>query len=325
MVADTADGRAWLDWLSPLGWLERVDAYAADRWSPLVLAGGFAGVLLTVAYALEGRRDLGAGLLRPGQGPAHGGWLRTPETLAARLYAPAVLGWAAGLAVSSAVVAGIAADVATFAAQDRQTADLFARLGGSHELARSYLGGSYQFLGVLVVVVAVGGALGARREEATGRAEPVLSRPVPRPRWLGAFLAAGLGGAVCAATATGVVGAAVAAAGRGGDPAGVLRAAANMLPAAVCFGGLACALVGLAPRVAAGVGLGLPVVTFLLEYFGRLAAFPETVLAVSPFHYVAAVPARPVDRTGAVVLLAAGVVLAVVGLTAIRRRDLVPA
>jgi ABC-2 type transport system permease protein len=325
MVADTADSRAWVVWLSPLGWLERVDAYAANRWGPLVLALGAAAVLLAVAYRLEARRDLGAGLLRPRQGPAQSRWLRTPETLAARLYAPSALGWAAGLAITGAVVAAIAADVATFAGQDPQTAAVFARLGGSRDLARSYVGGSWQFLGILVVVVAVEGALSARREEVTGRAEPILARPVPRQRWLGSFLGAGLGAAVFAAAATGLVGAAVAASIRGGDPAGVVGASANMLPAAVCFGGLACALVGLAPRLATAVGLGVPVVAFALEYLGKLADLPETLRAVSPFHYVAAVPAQPFDRTGAIVLLVAGIVLAVVGLVGIRRRDLVPA
>jgi ABC-2 type transport system permease protein len=325
MVADTADDRAWLGWLSPLGWLTKVDAYTTDRPGPLVLAVGVAAVLFAAAHRLEGRRDLGAGLLRPREGPARSRLLRTPEALAARVYAPSVLGWTAGVAVGAAVVAGIAADVATFAAKDPQTAQLVARLGGTGDLARSYLGGSYQFIGVLVVVVAVEGALGARREEATGRAEPVLAGPVSRPRWLGSFLAAGLGGAVCAAAGAGLVGAAASAARTGGDPAGVLQAAANMLPAAVCFGGLACALVGLAPRIATPVGLSLPVVAFLLEYFGRLAQLPDAVLAVSPFHHVAPVPAQPVDGAGAVVLLAAGVLLAGVGLAAIRRRDLVPA
>jgi ABC-2 type transport system permease protein len=324
MVADTADDRAWLGWLSPPAWLERADPYAANRPGPLVLAVAVAAVLFAAADRLERRRDLGAGLLRPREGPAHGRLLRTPETLAARVFGASVLGWTAGVAVGAAVVAGIAADVATFAAKDPQTAQLVARLGGTGDLARSYLGGSYQFIGVLVVVVAVEGALGARREETTGRAEPVLARPVPRSRWLGSFLLAGLGGAVCAAAGAGIVGAAASAARSGGDPTGVLEAAANMLPPAVCFGGLACALVGLAPRVAAPVGLGLPVVAFLLEYFGRLAELPEAVLTVSPFHHVAPVPAQPVDGAGAITLLVAGAVLSAVGLVAIRRRDLVP-
>jgi ABC-2 type transport system permease protein len=210
-------------------------------------------------------------------------------------------------------------------AKDPQTVQFMARLGGSPDLALSYLAGTYQFFGVLVVLVAVQGALAARREEVTGRVEPVLAQPVPRPRWLGSHLLAGLLGAVLAALAVGVAGAVASTAAQGPGPAGVLAAAANMLPAALCFAGLACLLVGLAPRLATTAGFAVPVVLFCLEYFGRLAQLPEAVLAASPFHYVAAVPAEPVNVVGAGALVGAGVVLAVAGLLAIRRRDVVPA
>jgi ABC-2 type transport system permease protein len=324
MVADTADNRAWLDWLSPLGWFERVEAYAANRIGPLLLFVASAVVVYAVASAVEGRRDLGAGVLRTGRGPAGTRWLRSPEALAARLFAGSALGWTVGVAVTGALTAGIAADVAMFVGRDPATAQFISRLGGSTDLARSYLSGSYQFIGILVVVVAVQGALGARRDEATGRAEPVLAEPVPRPRWLGSYVLAGLGAAVVAAAAAGVAGAVASAARTGGDPSGVLAASANMLPAAVCFAGLACALVGLAPRVAGSVALAIPVVTFMVEYFGRLAELPESVLGLSPFHYVAAVPAQPVDVAGAVVLVVSGVVFAAIGLAGIRWRDVVP-
>jgi ABC-2 type transport system permease protein len=325
MVADTADTRDWLAWLSPLGWLERTYPYAGNRLGPLLLAVVVAVLVFGVAWRLEGQRDLGAGLLRTGRGPATARWLRTPETLAARLFADSVTGWAVGLAVGGAVVASIAGDVAQFVAEDPQTAQFMVRLGGSQDLALSYLAASYQFFGVLVVVVAVQGVLAAHREEATGRAEPVLAQPVPRPRWLGSHLLAGLLGAVLAALAAGLAGAVASAAREGPEPSGVAGAAVNMLPAALCFAGLACLLVGVAPRVATTVGFAVPVVLFGLEYFGRLAQLPEALLAVSPFHYVAAVPAEPVNVVGATALVGAGVVLAVAGLLAVRRRDIVPA
>jgi ABC-2 type transport system permease protein len=325
MAADATDGRAWLNWLSPLGWLERTQAYAGNDPAPLLLPAVLGVAVFAVAWALEGRRDLGAGLLRYGRGPARGPLLRTPEALAARLYRGTVLGWATGVGIAAAVVAGIAADVATFAGDDPNTAQLIARLGGSGDLARSYLGGTFRFLGVLVVVVAVQGVLAARREEAQGLAEPVLARPVRRPRWLGSHLVAALAGAVLVAGAAGVAGALAAGARPGGDVGDPLDAAANMLPAAVFFAGLACLLVAAVPEWAPRLGLGLPVVAFGLEYFGRLAQLPDSVLAVSPFHYVTAVPAEAVDVAGAVTLVAAGIVLAGLGLLRMRSRELVPA
>ncbi|HEY0487607.1 MAG TPA: hypothetical protein VGD72_15280 [Mycobacteriales bacterium] len=325
MAADGAHGRAWLAWASPLGWLEKVDAYRADNAGPVLLGGVVAVVLFAVAFVLEGNRDLGAGLWHTGAGPAGTRWIRTPELLAFRVYAGSVLGWAAGVAVLGAVVAAIAVDVGDFVGQDPQTARLIARFGGSGDLARAYLGGSFQFIGVLVVVVAVGGVLRIRAEEIGGRAEAVLAQPVRRTRWAAAYLLAGLGGAVCAAAAAGLAGAGTAAARPGGDPAGVLAAAANALPAALCFAGLACALVGFLPRRATVVGLAVPVVLFLLDYFGRLLEVPGAVLTVSPFHHVATVPAEGFDLPGAVALAVAGVVLAALGLVGVQRRDLVPA
>jgi ABC-2 type transport system permease protein len=325
MVADTSADRAWLNWLSPLGWLERTQAYAGNRLAPLLLPIVLAAVVFAVAWVLEGRRDLGAGLLRSGRGPAGSRGLRTPEALAARLYRGTVLGWATGVAIGAAVVAGIAADVATFVGSDPNTTQLIARLGGSGDLARSYLGGSYRFLGVLVVVVAVQGVLAARREEVAGLAEPVLSRAVPRPRWLAAHLVTALAGAVLVAGVAGLAGAVAAAARPGGDLGDPLAAAVNMLPAAVLFAGLACVLVAAVPAWAPRLALGVPVVTFLLEYFGRLAQLPDGVLGLSPFHYVAAVPAEPMHVAGAVTLMAAGVVLAGAGLVRMRVRELVPA
>jgi ABC-2 type transport system permease protein len=319
MAADAEPARAWLAWFSPLGWLARVEPYAGDRVGPLVLALVVAGAAFTAAWWLEGRRDLGAGFLHARPGPPGSPWLRTPEALAVRLYASTVVGWTLGLAVAAAVVAGIANDVAAFVGREPGTAVLVARMGGSADLAKSYLSGTYQFLGLLVAVVAALGVLGARREEATGRAELVLALPVSRPRWLGSHLGAGIGGALCAVAGTALAG--VLASGSGES----LAAAANALPGAVFSAGLACALVGLVPRIAIPAGLAIPVVAFFVEYLGRLANLPPAVLAVSPFHYVAAVPAQPFHVAGAVGLVTGGVVLALVGMLTIRRRDVVTA
>ena len=55
-------GSAWLSWLSPIGWAQRSYPFLDDRWWPLLLAVGFAAVLVVVGFALSVRRDVGAGL-----------------------------------------------------------------------------------------------------------------------------------------------------------------------------------------------------------------------------------------------------------------------
>ncbi|HXP14453.1 MAG TPA: ABC transporter permease, partial [Actinomycetes bacterium] len=69
-IGDTAAELSWLSWLSPIGWAERFQPFAGDRWGVLVLPLAALLVLVAVAAALLVRRDLGAGVLATGLGPA---------------------------------------------------------------------------------------------------------------------------------------------------------------------------------------------------------------------------------------------------------------
>ncbi|HEY9483316.1 MAG TPA: ABC transporter permease, partial [Micromonosporaceae bacterium] len=55
-------GVSWLSWLSPIGWAQQIRPYANERWWVLALSPGLGIVAAMCAYALVGRRDVGAGL-----------------------------------------------------------------------------------------------------------------------------------------------------------------------------------------------------------------------------------------------------------------------
>src|SRR6478672_4638615 len=61
MIGDLGDGR--LTWASPIGWGQAMQPWGADRWWPLGLLVLLAAALVTLTAWLEGRRDLGSGLL----------------------------------------------------------------------------------------------------------------------------------------------------------------------------------------------------------------------------------------------------------------------
>jgi ABC-2 type transport system permease protein len=90
-----------LSWLSPIGWGQATYPYHLDRWWPLLLCLGTAGVAVGVALALLDRRDHGAGMLpgRPGR-PHAPRSLGGPLGLAWRLQRGTVAGWTAGIVVS---------------------------------------------------------------------------------------------------------------------------------------------------------------------------------------------------------------------------------
>ena len=72
-VTGTTENPSVLSWLSPVGWGQQVRPYAGDRGVVLLLPVAFAVVALALAYALQSRRDLGAGLLPDRAGRAAAG------------------------------------------------------------------------------------------------------------------------------------------------------------------------------------------------------------------------------------------------------------
>jgi ABC-2 type transport system permease protein len=57
-----------LSWLSPIAWAQQTRAFVDLRWWPLLLSVALLGVLTAVAFALDDRRDVGAGLVAPRRG-----------------------------------------------------------------------------------------------------------------------------------------------------------------------------------------------------------------------------------------------------------------
>src|SRR5699024_8083674 len=89
-------GGSALSWASPLGWASQSGPYVLDRGWPLLFLLALSVAAVVGAFGLQGRRDLGAGLLATPHGPPRARWgLGSPHGLAVRLQRGAVLGWGA--------------------------------------------------------------------------------------------------------------------------------------------------------------------------------------------------------------------------------------
>ncbi len=71
------------------------------------------------------------------------------------------------------------------------------------------------------------------------------------------------------------------------------------------------------------IAFGLVGFAYLWEQTGAILKAPAWLLAISPFHWLALVPSEPFDVTASLVMLAAGVLSALLGVEAFRRRDVV--
>jgi len=320
-AGDAGDGT--LTWLSPIGWGEKMRAFAGERWWPLLLLAMLVVGLLAVAYQLLGRRDFGAGLVPPRPGPATASpSLARPLGLALRLQRGALIGWGTGLLVLGLVYGIVTEGIASFA-ENEQVADILAQAGGA-TLVDSYFGTIVEVMALFAAGFAISAALRARTEERAGRAESVLATATSRPHWAGGHLTVALVGTVAVLVAAGL-GAGVGAAASTGDLVNLPRLLGSALaqaPAVWTLTGLAFAAFGLLPRATAIAWAALGVFVFT-AMFGELLSLPSWLVDLSPYQYTPDVPAVELNVVPLLVLTALAGALVAIGLAGLRRRDVI--
>jgi ABC-2 type transport system permease protein len=189
----------------------------------------------------------------------------------------------------------------------------------------SFTAAAASYVGLCAAGFAVSSVLRVRGEEGSGRLELLLATPLGRRRFLGSGL--GVTAAACALLlAAAGLGSGVAAAVVSGHPGAVgtgLAATLVQLPAVLVVAAAVAALVGISTRLAP-LGWLLLVWTVLVGLFGPLLGLPHSVTRLTPFGWVPAVPAVPLDVVPLAVLLLVAVTLAGTALAAFRRRDVAP-
>ncbi|NYG07573.1 ABC-2 type transport system permease protein [Phycicoccus badiiscoriae] len=323
-LADTTKaGGQHLAWLSFLGWAEKVSPFGADRLWLLLPAVLATAALLFVADVLLHRRDLGSGLWAPRPGPTRASAaLASPLGLAWRLQRGALLGWTIGYAVLGLAVGNIARSVDQIASSPSVEEMLRTMSGGKGSLVDAFFGTELRFLAIGVAAYGIATTLRLRSEESAGRAEVVLAAPVSRWTWLGSHATIAVLGSLwllaVVGTAAGLSAGAVSSTGVGQ----LLPAALATAPAVLVCVALAVLLFGLLPRRST-LAWGLLAAFVLLGEFGALLSLPAWALALSPFDHLGSLPGGNANAGGLVALVVAAVVVAGLGFTQFRRRDLV--
>ncbi|UNX56087.1 hypothetical protein MF406_07720 [Georgenia sp. TF02-10] len=314
-------GGTALSWASPIGWAQQTRAFVDLRWWPLLLPVAAAAVLVTAAFVLSGRRDVGAGLLPDRRGAAHAaGWLRAPLGLALRLERASLVGWGVGLFGFAALTGSLTGGIVESFREQPQLAEVFGAAGGG-DVVTATLSAFLGFLSMAVAVFATVTVNRLRREEADGRAAVVLAGAVGRPAWAGSQLAVALLGATMLLLASGL-GLGLGAAGTAGGAivADLTLAALAYLPVVAGFAALAALLHG--AGLPAWPGWLLLVAAILVGLYGPVLDLPPAVLDVAPFALVPAVPAAALEPLPLVALTGVAVALSAFAAAAVRRRDL---
>ena len=323
----TSDAGRALGWLSPLGWVSRVEPYGADRLWVLAPALALTALLVAAAAALLERRDLGSGVLasRPGRARAARSLASTPA-LVWRLTRASLLGWLVGF-VALGVVLGSFVGMVEGMLADPAVRDLLARMGGAgsgavRSLTELYLATELRFAAGIASAAGVAVAMRLAAEERAGRGELVLATATSRARWLTSY-------AVCALAAptllllalAAVVGARGHADLAAAPTAGATVAAATQaVPAmwVVIAGSLLLAALG--PRWAPWAW-GLLAVAFLVGELGSTMGLPEALVRLSPYAHMPLLPFGTWEWATLGALTAVAAALLAGAAAAYRRRD----
>jgi ABC-2 type transport system permease protein len=232
-----------------------------------------------------------------------------------------LVGWGVGIAAYGLILGLVARSGGSALSSSASMTRALSRLGAIG--AYAYLGVAFLMMAVILALVAAGQISAARSEEAGGRLDHFLVRPVSRSSWLA--------GRLLIATIVLVVGGLLAgvftwlgAASQhtGVSFASVLDAGLNVVPPAVCILGIGTFVLGVWPRASTVATYCVVVWSFLVELMGGVVGLNHWVLDASLFHQMAAAPAVSPDWTTGGVLVAIGAVAAVLGGTAFAHRDL---
>ena len=322
MVADSGTGLDWLRWVSPLGWIEQLQPLTTPHPFALLPIAGLVGLLSLFTIRLAGERDLGGSTFpdRSGSVP-HTRLCFGPSGLNIRLMRSTLVGWGVGIAAYGLILGLVAKSGGSALSSSASMTRALSRLGAIG--AYAYLGVAFLMMAVILAIVAAGQISAARGEEAGGRLDHFLVRPVSRSSWLA--------GRLLIATIVLVVGGLLAGVSTwlgaasqhtGVSFASVLNAGLNVVPPAVCILGVGAFVLGVWPRASNVATYGLLVWSFLVELIGGVVGLNHWVLDASLFHQMAAAPAASPDWTTGGVLVAVGAVAAVLGGIAFAHRDL---
>ncbi|MEU9158961.1 ABC transporter permease [Streptomyces sp. NPDC048424] len=313
----TGGGSSALTWASPLGWVEYVRAFAAERWWVLLLLAAAVAVQAVAAYALAGRRDLGMSFLATRPGPAEGR-LGTAGALAWRLQRGGVAGWSAGFLLAGFVFGGMADGAADLVGGNEKTREIIERMGGQGGLTDAFLATLAGMFGLVAALYVVSSVLRLPGEESGQRAEPLLANAVGRLRWAGGHLAVAFGGSALILLLAGL-GLGI---GHGRDVGATVGATLAQLPAVWLIGALAALLYGAVPAYATAAW-AVAGTALALGWVGPALNLPQAVLNLSPFAHLPKLPGtEALAWAPLLTLTAAAAALTAAGLAALRRRDM---
>ena len=310
--------------LTPFGLAGRVQFfYKNDIW-PLLVLLTVSVVVFIIAFLLNTRRDLGASLLPERNGREHAPKsLNGPFGLSFRLVKGTIIAWGVTILIFAASYGSVFGDLTDFYNSNELFKAMIGAQGNSDEMMNSMVATLMLIMALIAVVPAVSVVLRLKTEAKKGRLEQIYALPVSKSKNIFGYFIHGVG-AVVLMQALCVIGIWGSSEVSLKDPIALhvfVKTALNFMPPMLIFAGLAVFLIGVCPKATSLVWYYL-VFCFVMSYIGNFLEMPKWAMKISVFGIIAHYPAKSIEITPIILLLAATCILTVIGIVAYRKRDL---
>jgi ABC-2 type transport system permease protein len=323
--AGTDVSKVELSMLNPMGWTYLTYPFTKNNWVPLIFAVVFCVAAVIIAFALEGRRDMGAGYLpvREGRESAKKSLLSVPG-LFIRLNKGVMISWLIAFVFMGVAYGSIYGDMQTFLESSEMISQMFTLTGVSIEA--SFTGTIMMVMIGLVSILPIAIVNKLYSEEVRRHLSQIFATKVTRAQlyWISVVLA----------MAAGIVGILVASIGLGGtaiyamgDSATMnlgqfISAGYNFLPSVLFFIGLAALALGWAPKLGKVVYAYLGY-SFALNYFGGILNLPEGFSKTAVQSWITRMPVEKFDVVIFITMTVISILLMILGYVGYRTRDMV--
>jgi ABC-2 type transport system permease protein len=310
--------------LSPIGLVERSEAFVSNyAWPGLVLVA-VALVLSAAAFVLSTVRSSGQGMLPARTGRAHASlFLGGALGLSWRLSRVVIISWAIAVAVLAASYGAVFSDIGGFVESNPLYAAMLGVEGDMSAIMDPVIASMTLIMSVTTAIPVVVIALRLKAEEGRGRMEQLLALSLSRTRLIigEAFIVFVLAFVLQALTALSMWSAASSVMDEPQALGLYFGAAMGYLPAVLAVAGLGILIVGAVPRLSPLVWAYL-VYAFFAAFLGGVFDLPAWAENISVFGLLPRYPAQDIEPLRTVACCVASLALVAAGAFAYRRRSI---
>lgn len=313
-----------LSMINPMGWTYLTYPFTNNNWMPILFAFIFSVLMVVIAFALEGGRDMGAGYLpeRNGREHAKKSLLSVPG-LFFKINKGVIIAWLITFFIMGATFGSIFGDMQTFLNSNDIVKQMFTYAGFSME--ESFAGTIMMILVSLVCALPIVIVNKLFSIENNLNLSQLYATKATRTHfyWTTIILA----------TLSGIVGILLTAGGLGGTAIATmgdtvtmemsvfLASGFNLLPVVLFYTGLAAFAIGWLPRLGKLIYVYLGYAA-LFNYFLGILDLPDWFIKTAAINWLPKMPIEDFDMTVFIGMTAISIALMILGYIGYIRRDM---